>query len=215
MLSDNEVLERLESADWNNIIVQLTRYASWHASWYKWKTGDPGQLPGGITPQDIAKKAIEKVFSRTRAWDPEKYPDLLIHLQWIVDSDISHLFESKEHLTTERILESEEEGSTELTYNNIIHGSSEPLNEGFHAKTPEESLIFREDKEREEKVKKELYALVKGDEDLELLLMCFDEGMDKPKLIATAMGCDVTKVYNLKRKLSRKASAIMKIMEQE
>jgi len=215
MLSDNELLERLESADWKNIMIKLTRYAHWHASWYKWKTGNPGQLPGGMTPHDIALNAIQKVWSKTRAWDPEKYPDLLIHLQWIVGSDISHLFGSKEHITIDRILESEEEESTELTYNNIIHSSSAPLNEGFYTKTPEEHLILREDKEREEKVKKELYALVEGDEDLELLLMCFDEGMDKPELIATEMGCDVTKVYNLKRKLSRKASAIMKIMEKE
>ena len=215
MLSDNEVLERLQSADWKNIIIKLTRYANWHASWYKWKIGNPGQLPGGMTPQDIALNAIKKVWSKTRAWDPEKYPDLLVHLQWIVDSDISHLFESKVHTATDRIFESEEEESAELTYNNIIHSSSAPLNEGFHTKTPEEHLILREDKEREEKVKKELYALVKGDEDLELLLMCFDEGMDKPELIATEMGWDVTKVYNLKRKLSRKASAIIKIMEKE
>ncbi len=215
MLNDDEVLERLESADWKNIIVQLTRYAAWHASWYKWKTGDPGQLPRGMTPQDIAINAIKKVWDRTRAWDPEKYPDLLVHLQWIVDSDLNHLFDSKEHLTTNRIIESEEEESPELTYNNLIHSSSPPLSETIHNRTPEERLIIREEEEREERAKKELYALVKGDEDLELLLMCFEEGMDKPEQIAAAMGCDVAKVYNLKRKLSRKASAIMKIMEQE
>lgn len=215
MLSDNEVLERLESADWENIITKLTRYAYWHATWYKWKIGNPIELPGGMTPEDIAKKAIEKVFSGDRAWDPEKYPDLLIHLQWIVGSDLDHLFNSKEHNTTNRIIESEAEESSELTYNNIIHGSSAPLNEGFHAKNPEERLIFREEKEREEKAKEQLYALVKGDEDLELLLMCFEEGICKSELIATEMGCDVAKVYNLKRKLSRKAAAIKKIMEQE
>ena len=215
MVNDDEVLRLLEAADWKNIIVQLTRYANWHTSWYKWKTGDPGQLPGGMTPQDIAKNAIKKVWSRTRAWDPEKYPDLLIHLQWIVDSDLNHLFDSKEHLTSNRISESDDEESAELTYNNLMHSSSAPLNAGIHHKTPEELLIMKENEEREEKAKSQLYSLVKGDEDLEVLLMCFEEGIDKPEQIAAAMGCEVTKVYNLKRKLSRKASAIMKIMEQE
>ena len=56
---------------------------------------------------------------------------------------------------------------------------------------------------------------MKGDEDLEILLLCFDEGIDKSELIAEQMGCDVTKVYTLKRKLLRKASAINKIMQQE
>jgi len=90
-------------------------------------------LPGGMTPQDIAKKAITKVWDRTRSWDPEKYPDLLVHLQWIVDSDLSHLFNSKEHLTTNRIIESDEEESKELTYNNLIHSSSS-LNDAMHCK---------------------------------------------------------------------------------
>lgn len=220
MLNDDAVLKLLEAADWDNIIVQLTRYASWHASWYKWKKGDPGQLPGGMTPQDIAKDAIKKVWSRTRSWDPEKYPDLLIHLQWIVDSDLNHLFNSKEYLTTNRINESEEEKeekeeSKELTYNNLMQSSSSPLNENIHYKTPEERLIIQEVNEHEEKIKKELYALVKGDEDLELLLSCFEDGIDKSELIAKEMGWDVTKVYNLKRKLSRKAAAIIKIMEQK
>jgi hypothetical protein len=48
-----------------------------------------------------------------------------------------------------------------------------------------------------------------------LLLLCFDEGIDKPELIAKEMGCDVTKIYTLKRKLLRKASAINKIMQNE
>jgi len=215
MSNDDAVHKLLESADWNKIIVQLTRYAIWHASWYKWRTGSHGQLPGGMTPQDIAINAIKKVWDRTRSWDPEKYPDLLIHLQWIVDSDLSHLFDSKEHLTTNRIFESEDDESAELTYNNLVRSSSSPLNEGINYKTPEERLITEEKKEREEKAKKDLYALVKGDEDLEFILACFEEGMDKSELIAETMGCDVTKVYNLKRKLSRKASSIYKIMEVE
>ena len=140
MSNDDAVHKLLESADWNKIIVQLTRYASWHASWYKWKAGNSGELPGGLTPEDIALEAIEKVWSRTRAWDPEKYPELLIHLQWIVDSDLNHLFNSKEHLTTNRIFESEDEESAELTYNNLMHSSSAPLNAGIHHKTPEERL---------------------------------------------------------------------------
>lgn len=218
MLKDDDVLKLLESADWNYIVIQLTRYASWQATRYRWKAGGHGQLLGGMTPQDIAKNAITKVLDRTRSWDPEKYPDLLVHLQWIVDSDLNHLFNSREHLTTNRIIESEDEESKELTYNNLIHSSSS-LNDAMHCKTPEEHLIIQEANEqaneRKEKAQKELYALVRGDEDLEFLLSCFEDGIDKPELIAREMGWDVTKVYNLKRKLLRKASAIKKIMEQD
>ena len=51
---------------------------------------------------------------------------------------------------------------------------------------------------------------MKGDEDLELLLLCFEEGIDKPEKIAIETGWDINKVYNLKRKLLRKAAKIGK-----
>lgn len=210
MGNDDEVLERLEAADWDDIIIKLTRYAYWRASGYKWKTGNPNQLPGGMTPNDIALNAIEKVFSGIRKWDTDKYPDLLAHLKWIVNSDINHLYESMEHGLCVRINDSDDDND-----NDPVPNPSSPLSGSLITLTPEEHLIAQEVSEYEEKVKKELYELVKGDEDLELLLACFEEGIDKPGLIATAMGCDVSMVYNLKRKLSRKASDIIKIMVQE
>jgi hypothetical protein len=80
--------------------------------------------------------------------------------------------------------------------------------------TPEEELVEREEKDLEEKLKGELYAMVKGDEDLETLLLCFEEGIDKPEIIAVQTGWDVSKIYNLKRKLLRKAAKIRSILDQ-
>jgi hypothetical protein len=209
----DEILKRLEAADWNDIIIKLTHYSHWRAFRYKWRIGNPGQLPAGMTPKDMALNAISKVWDGRRAWDPDKYPDLLAHLKWIVKSDMNHLFTSMGHMTGERINESEDREGSELTYNDIIPDPSSPLCEPIQ--TPEEQLLARERAAHEERVKQELFALVKGDEDLELLLLCFDEGIDKPELIAEQMGCDVTKVYTLKRKLLRKASTIKKIIQQE
>ncbi len=213
MGKEDEVLKRLETADWDDIIIKLTHYAHWRAHRYKWRAGNPDQLPAGMTPRDIALTAISKVWTGRRDWDPDKYPDLLAHLKWIVKSDMNHLFTSMGHFTSGRIDESEDPDSQELTYNEAIPGPSSRLCEA--PPTPEEQLLAKEKTEREEKVKRELFALVKGDEDLEMLLLCFDEGIDKSELIAEQMGCDVTKVYTLKRKLLRKASAINKNMQQE
>jgi hypothetical protein len=58
-----------------------------------------------------------------------------------------------------------------------------------------------------------LYAAVKGDEDLELLLLCFEEGIDKSEAIASQTGWDVKNVYNLKRKLLRRAVKIGKTLD--
>lgn len=209
---EDEVLKHLEAADWNDISIKLTHYARWRAWRYRWRVGNPDQLPAGKTPRDIALNAISKVWIGKRAWNPEKYPDLLAHLKWIVKSDMNHLFTSMGHMTSGRINESEDQNGSEVTYNDAI---PDPSSLSESTQTPEEHLLAKERTEHEEKVKEELFALVKGDEDLELLLVCFDDGIDKPELIAKEMGWDVTKVYTLKRKLLRKASAINKIMQPE
>jgi len=210
---EDEVLKHLEAADWDDIGVKLTHYAHWRAFRYKWRTGNPDQLPAGMTPRDIALRAILKVWIGKRTWDPDKYPDLLAHLKWIVKSDMNHLFTSKGHMTSGRINESDDPDGLELTYDEAI---PDPLS-GFceSPPTPEDLLLAQERTGHEEKAKQDLFALVKGDEDLELLWACFDDGIDKSELIAQEMGWDVTKVYTLKRKLLRKASAINKIMRQE
>ena len=106
----------LEEKDWKNIVIKLTHYALWRARRYPWKTGCSNHLPGGMTPADIACGAIEKVLSGTRKWDPDKYPDLLKHLQWIVDSDMEHLFSSIMHQKNIRIPQSDDEPTRHLNY---------------------------------------------------------------------------------------------------
>ena len=193
-MGKDRVLELLEAADWNDIILKLTHNAIWQAHKYTWKSGSPNQLPGGKTPEDIAIDAIEKVWNGTRDWNPDKYPDLLVHLKWIVKSDIEHLFSSMEHQKSGRMPALKGDEETE-------------------ASTPEEELIAHEDRRLEEKLKEELYAAVKGDEDLELLLLCFEEGIDKSEAIASQTGWDVKNVYNLKRKLLRRAVKIGKTLD--
>jgi hypothetical protein len=195
-MEKEKVFHLLETADWKDIIYRLTYYARQRARIYAWKSGRTDQLLGGKTPEDIACEAIEKVLSGTRDWDPDRYPNLLTHLQWVVKSDMEHLASSMEHQATGRM---PEPGEEEEGYETIPDPSSQ---------TPEELLIAREKEDLEDKLKGELYAMVKGDEDLEMLLLCFEEGMDKPEIIATQTGWDVTKVYNLKRKLLRKAAKL-------
>jgi hypothetical protein len=193
-MEKDRVLHLLENADWKDIILKLTHYALQRARVYSWKSGKSDQLLGGKTPEDIACEAIEKVLSGTRDWDPDKYPNLLTHLQWVVKSDMEHLASSVEHQATGRMPEPRE-------------GEEETIPDPS-SQTPEEALIAGEKEALEEKLKGELYAMVKGDEDLEMLLLCFEEGMDKPEIIAAQTGWDVLKVYNLKRKILRKAAKL-------
>jgi len=213
-MKEDTALERLEAADWRRIIHELAHYAYRLAQRYPWRSGSHKILPEGKTPEDVAVEAIEKLWNGERDWDPEKYPDLLLHLKWIVRSDMGHLYRSSQHLKTRRFPET---GS----------GTGEPFNPGESGDSrmgeeppagsldPEAELILREQQELELRVKAELYAAVEGDEDLELLLLCFEEGLDKPEAIAAQMGWEISKVYNLKKRLLRKAAALGKTLPKE
>jgi len=198
------IRELLESADWNHIILQLTHHASYRAGRYIRKPRSTG-LPGGKSPADVALGAIEKVWTGIRSWDPDKYPNLLTHLMWIVDSDLQHLFSSSEHQKTGRM---PEHGSAEDLEGERASDSERTLHSTFDPETPEDQLLAKEERDLEQKLKTGLYSLVKGDQDLELLLLCFEEGLDKPESIAKETGWEISKVYNLKKRLLRTAAKV-------
>lgn len=203
-MDNDRVLELLEAADWDDIILKLTYYAAFRFERYGWQSN----LPKGNSPADVALNAIGKVWDGTRDWDPDKYPDLLTHLKWIVKSDVDHIFSSLEHKTTGRMPVIIKEDGTKVELD-------EPACEHPHSisakvLTPEEELIAKQKNGYEKALLAELHDAVKGDEDLELLLLCFEDGIDKSEAIATATDWEIRKVYNLKRKLLRKAAKIGK-----
>jgi hypothetical protein len=203
-MGKDRVIELLEAADWRDITLRLTYHAVLRFRRYSWKSG----LPKGNSPEDIAVNAIEKVFDGTRDWDPDKYPDLLKHLKWIVSSDIEHLFSSMEHKKTGRMPVLKSYNGAKVDVCEIAH--EHPHSMGKKVLTPEEELIAEYDRRSEESLINELQDAVKGDDDLELLMLCFEEGFDKPETIAAETGWDIKKVYNLKKKLLRKAAKIGK-----
>lgn len=203
-MEHDRVLELLEAANWRDIIIRLTYFAAIQFRRYGWRS----ELPKGNSPDDIALSAIEKVWDGTRDWAPDKYPDLLIHLKWIVRSDIEHLFSSLEHEMTGRMPVLIKNDGTEVELDETTH--DHPHSISGKAMTPEDELIAEHKRRSDQALIYELHDVVKGDEDLELLLLCFEEGIDKADAIATETKWDINKVYNLKRKLLRKAAKIGK-----
>ncbi|MBM4286798.1 MAG: hypothetical protein FJ135_01390 [Deltaproteobacteria bacterium] len=199
-MQQGDILDLLEAADWSDIIFRLTNHALWRTRRYKWISGRPELLPGGMTPEDLALTAVLKVWDGTRDWNPVKYPNLLTHLMWIVDSDIDHLYRSTEHRKTVRMPETEDKGEIEVPDSQAV--------EAGKILSPEDELIAKEERDFEEKLKEELNNSVKGDEDLEFLLLCLEDGTDRPAEIAQITGWAISKVYNLKRKLYRKAAKL-------
>ncbi len=192
-MDENEIFELLENADWNDIGHRLILFSIWLAR--KYGCSGNSALPGGKEPKDIAYEAIEKVLNGTRDWNPDKYPDLLIHLQWIVRSDMGHLFDS--YKKASRMPD--------------IDIQSYETSQGVTSiqKNPEEVLILKEQRAIEDHLKEELYKEVAGDDDLETVLLLIDDDVWKPKEIAEKMGKEVSEVYTLRRKLTRKGKKIL------
>lgn len=203
-MEKDRVLELLKAADWRDIILRLTYHAVFQFRRYSWKSG----LPKGNSPEDIAVSAIEKVWDGSRDWDPDKYPNLLKHLKWIVSSDIEHLFSSIEHKKTGHMPALKNDNRTDVDLGEMAHEHPHSISE--KVLTPEEEIIAEQDRRSAEGLIAELHDAVKGDDDLELLLLYFEEGFDKPETIAAETGWDIKTVYNLKKKLLRKAAKIGK-----
>lgn len=203
-MDNDRVLELLNAEDWDDIIIKLAYYAIFCFKRYRWIAN----FPKGNSPEDIAINAIEKVWNGTRDWNPDKYPNLLEHLKWIVKSDVEHLSSSLEHKSTGTLPVVTKEDGTKIeleeTNREYAHSITQKV------PTPEEELIAKEDQKQkyEDKALAELHKIVKGDQDLEFLLLCFEDGIGKPSEIATIAEWKIEKVYNLKKKLLRKAAKI-------
>lgn len=106
---DGDTRRRLQEADWADIGIRLTAYATWKARNYHWRTQQTDALAGGQTPEDVAREAIVRVLEGTRAWDPQRGP-LLPFLQGVVDSLMSHLAASVDNARVEHWHDSLPEG---------------------------------------------------------------------------------------------------------
>ena len=71
MRGEADVHRELADADWADIGIRLTAYASWKARTLRWRLGRDA-LPAGKSAEDLAADAIVKVLSGERAWEPQR-----------------------------------------------------------------------------------------------------------------------------------------------
>jgi len=172
------------------IILKLTAHAIYKIQRLSWQTGKKN-LPGGRQPKDLAFDAIEMVWTGRRAWDPAKQPDLLKHLKSIVDSLVSHLVESAEHMQRER----SNEEVQEQAFDPLDDKASGALDELIAADTLSK-----------------LKNQVQGDSDLELVLYCIEEGLSKPTEISETLEIRIDRIYKAKKKIG---IILKKILEKD
>ena len=176
MLMDDTTLKMLNEADWDDIAARVLVYVRGQMTGKGLKV-----LPGGHTAEDVVQTAIARLFDGKRGWDPKRYPDICLHVQWIAKSLLSKkgLLGLKEKDTVEFV-------DTEETLDVATTGD-------------EDCAVGDETVARIE----ELYREVAGDQRLrDVVTAIVEMGCEKSGEIADITGYSAAQVYELRRKLS-------------
>ena len=194
--ADPRVLERIRSLsreDQERIIFELTRYAAMVARIKAWWL--PGRiLPEGHDCDDLAYEALNLVLRGRRRWDPEAQPDFLAYLKSVVDSLLSHLLDSEERKRVVHL----SPGSDD---------DEDPLDAiPAPGPAPDAQVILAEEARADAEVRDAMLESLKDDEE-QLVFLELADGK-KPAQIAESLGIPVQRVYQVKRNILRRLSAL-------
>ena len=195
------ILRGMTDLDWERIILQLARYATRKSRMYFYRTG-LDLLPNGDSVESLANAAILKLYTGERDWDPDKHPDLLIHLRGIVKSLLWHSVTSLDN----RVLvaepeEPEDEGGREST---VRHEYEMAGWQSTGSKTPFGILLDGERQVIGSRAFELLLLECKDDGLLLGIIGLMQEGIKKPAVLAQRLGLQTKEVYVAIKRLERK-----------
>lgn len=205
---DSKTRELIEEADWNLIIPELTLFALGRLRLKFLANDSPlnGAFPEDIAA-DVVMESIRKILDETRAWDPDEKDNLVIHLKTIIKSELSHLDDDKEHLTTGRF------PTTAHTKDNHpvdeLLKKAHPLEEHTEYVTitpplnPEESLEEKERFKRHKIMEENIMEKVNHTPELADVVLCILMGITKPREISAELGIAVKEINNRQKRLRR------------
>ena len=175
---DDANLDTLNTANWDEIVPALTRYAHLKVALRRRVLGRMA-IPTELGPDDFVQQAVESVFMGTRIWNKEAYPTLLEFMKNVVDSMLSNWGRSsafKSQQTTVSL-----ESNPELTHTASI--------------SPE----------RWGEIENALYDLLDGRDDAEELFAVLEGELDDKKRseIADEWNMTVEAVTNARKRLFR------------
>lgn len=179
----------LDEADWPSVLPPVLKYAEAQAKKYKWLGVD-------VDPDDLVQNAIQLAYSGQRKWDREKCPRLDKFLIGIIRSITSHNAEHENNFPKESIFD-----VNGKIKNNLIYNSKDKKDSFSAAGNPENELV---ENEKEKILEDTLKKIASEDDELGMVILCLEDGINKRSKIAEETNFDINKVYNLIRKLKRK-----------
>jgi len=208
---DKELRARIEQAEWDNIIPLLSEYAQYKVMglYLSEKSTLGGTYLNDIV-NDIVMSAITKLLNGDRSWDIAKHPDMIDLLKSVVDSDVSHICDKNSYKITKRFPTVKTVDSNENIEVEEFLSKASPAED--HTKylpsttplTPEDELISSHAYKFEEETWVLMLKVVEGDDELEDIILCIEEGYLKRREFAEQLGITPTEVDNRKKRLKRK-----------
>lgn len=198
---DKDVIKLLEETDWDSITLKLTKYAILKIERLSWRYG---KFPKGLTAEDMVQEAIASLFEGKRNWNHTRNPDLFEYLKSVIDSKVSHLYESKEYKLTQPFPTTEEGQDVEELLDKADPTSDHAIYLTPSSNNPEDALLEKEKIKRDEAAVNAFFEAIHGEKDIEKLASLIMDGYVKPSEIAKQMGVEVKEVYNLQKRFRRK-----------
>lgn len=209
-----EALAKISSGDWERINLDLTRYALSVSRHLRWRTANTMELPGGETVDSVVSKALEKLFSGEREWNPEKDPDLGRYLRNVIDSLLNHLAVSHDNVKVTRRPEKDSSDAKDWESGSLKRDPSSDWLAPV-SRTPEAMALAREQAQIEDRALDLLLDSCKEDQMVMTVLEANMDGIDAPSEIATAKNLSVKDVYKAVKRMDRKLEALRKRLHDE
>ena len=207
---DNRKRALLDQANWDEIILQLSKYALSKLRRLDINVSSPlAGMDLNHVAEEQVMEAIRKVWDETVTWDYEKKDDLLIFLKGVVKSLVSHLCDNEEYLKTKRFPIAAEMSDSEPVEVEEVLKRANPHEKHAEvmASTPlpnPDGMLLEEELGMQDKAAMDaLLGRLNGDKELEDTVMCIMAGLTTPREIAKEMGVETKHVYNLQKRLRR------------
>jgi len=197
-MSDAEVMQLVEHL--TDYALRKMRRLSWRGVRFSRASVVRGQLSGagGVSPPDVAARAIELFLEGKRAWNHTESPDFRRLLRGVVDSLVSHLVNEVDNRATR------EAPVAAAAKAKVPAPESKVVARGLDAQTPVELLV---DMEWRERFRTAVFKEVEGDPLLNDLVQSYGAGL-APSEIAEMLSIPVEEVYKAQKRLARKVEKV-------
>lgn len=197
---DKDKLNLLKRQDWPAIYKNLVKYSYWKLKKIQWHCGNK------TSPEDIVDEAIENLWDGTRKWNPNRV-DIECFLRGVVNSKVSHIITSAEqskfiNINSKAQSDQNDNGFSECDRLDtlLLHNSQ--------AVSPESVLLKKEKQEVAQKILDGIIDNCSGDDELEKIMDCLFDGIDKDSEMAERTKIPIERIYEIRRKLKAKAKVI-------